>query len=107
MQRRDRHRPPELRPSDSMLVFPAHDGGLWSNQDWRNWRQRIFAPAAEAIGLAKETRPYDLRHTAASLLIAAGRNPIHVAKQMGHSPSMYEDAQAIDIKVEIGTARVV
>ena len=27
---------------------------------------------------------YDLRHTYASLLIAAGKNPLYVARQMGH-----------------------
>jgi len=29
-------------------------------------------------------RPYDLRHTYASLLIAAGKNPLYIARQMGH-----------------------
>jgi site-specific recombinase XerD len=42
----------------------------------------------EAIGLPKETRPYDLKHSAASLFIASGANVIRVAKQMGHSPTM-------------------
>ena len=29
-------------------------------------------------------RPYDLRHTFASLLIAAGKNPLYIAQQLGH-----------------------
>ena len=28
--------------------------------------------------------PYDLRHAFASLLIAAGKNPLYIARQMGH-----------------------
>src|SRR5262249_16884421 len=32
----------------------------------------------------RRIRPYDLRHTFASLLIAAGKNPLYVARQMGH-----------------------
>jgi site-specific recombinase XerD len=76
------------RPSDSTLIFPAHDGGFWSSSDWRNLRQRSFADAVEAIGLPKETRPYDLRHSAVSLAIASGANVVRVAKQLGHSPTM-------------------
>jgi integrase len=76
------------RPSDSALIFPAKDGSFWDQSGWRNWRQRVFAPAAEAVGLPKETRPYDLRHSAASLFIASGANIVRVAKQMGHSPTM-------------------
>ena len=40
---------------------------------------------AEAIGRAK-ARPYDLRHSFVSLLIAEGRTVIDVAQQAGHSP---------------------
>ena len=29
-------------------------------------------------------RPYDLRHTFASLLIAAGKNPLYIARQLEH-----------------------
>lgn len=103
------------RPSDSALIFPAHDDRPMDDQDWRNWRQRVFAPAAKMAGLPRTTRPYDLRHTAASLRLAAGQNPIFVARQMGHSPSMLLDRyshvidafeeQHIDIEAEIEAAR--
>jgi integrase len=76
------------RPSDTELIFSTHDGGFWASSDWRNFRQRAFADAVEAIGLPKETRPYDLRHSAASLSIASGADVVRVAKQMGHSPTM-------------------
>jgi len=75
------------RPGDDALVFPRFDGAVWNEEDWRNWRQRIFAPAASAAGL-KHFRPYDLRHSFVSLLFAEGRTVIEVARQAGHSPTM-------------------
>jgi hypothetical protein len=39
-----------------------------------------------AAGLPKTTRPYDLRHSFASLLLAQQTSPIEVAGQMGHNP---------------------
>ncbi|HKV43831.1 MAG TPA: hypothetical protein VJT32_04035 [bacterium] len=32
----------------------------------------------------RKIRPYDLRHTFASLLITAGKSPLYLARQMGH-----------------------
>src|SRR5690348_1678721 len=32
----------------------------------------------------RRIRPYDLRHAFASLLIVAGKNPLYIARQMGH-----------------------
>ena len=66
-------------------VFPAHDGGPWSVDEWRNWARRIFRPAATRAQV-DIGRPYDLRHTWASLLIQEGRmSLVEVAEQMGHS----------------------
>jgi integrase len=28
------------RPTGTRPVFPAHDGGFWDTDDWRNWRRR-------------------------------------------------------------------
>lgn len=39
--------------------------------------------ATEAAGLAR-TRPYDLRHSFASLLLHEGRSVIYIARQLGH-----------------------
>lgn len=44
---------------------------------------RALARAAEAAGLA-HARPYDLRHSFASLLLHEGRSVIYVARQLGH-----------------------
>jgi integrase len=61
--------------------------GVWKEEEWRNWRQKIFAPAAASAGL-EQIRPYDLRHSFVSLLFAEGRTVIEVARQAGHSPTM-------------------
>jgi hypothetical protein len=37
----------------------------------------------KATGVGR-IRPYDFRHTFASLLITAGKNPLYIARQMGH-----------------------
>ena len=81
------------RPRDGQFVFPGHDGGPWSPDDWKNWRRRIFWPAAAAAGLTG-ARPYDLRHSFVSLLIAEGHNIVEVARQAGHSPKMALDTYA-------------
>ena len=30
------------RPTGTCPVFPAHDGDFWHQDDWRNWRKRIW-----------------------------------------------------------------
>jgi len=42
----------------------------------------------------KHARPYDLRHSFVSLLIADGHNVVEVARQAGHSPKMALDTYA-------------
>src|SRR5581483_11074132 len=44
----------------------------------------------DAAGIAN-VRPYDLRHSFVSLLIAEGRSIVDVARQAGHSPTMALD----------------
>lgn len=51
--------------------------------DWRNWSTRVWRPARAAVGT--DVPPYALRHTFASLQIAAGLNPWQVAALMGHA----------------------
>jgi integrase len=58
-----------------------------SDTGYRNWRRRVFAPAAEAVGL-NGSRPYYLRHLFCSLLLAEGASVVEVARQAGHSPAM-------------------
>lgn len=63
------------------LLFTAPGGGvLWL----RNFRRRVFDPAARSAGLAGLT-PHELRHTAASLAVSAGSNVKAVQRMLGHA----------------------
>jgi integrase len=75
------------RPPASALVFPSPRGDRWSGDDWDNWRERVFDPAAEAVGLPEDVRPRDLRGSFVSLLVYEGMNIVEVAKQLGHAPA--------------------
>lgn len=72
------------RPSPTALVFSTSAGRPWSDVDYRNWRRRRFTVAADKVGLSG-ARPYDLRHSFASLLLAEQMNPAEIAAQLGHS----------------------
>lgn len=50
----------------------------------RNVTKRIWYPALDEMRI-KRRRPYQTRHTCATLWLAAGENPEWIAKQMGHS----------------------
>jgi integrase len=69
------------RPDPRTLVFADSKGGHLRRQ---NWRQRIWIPALAAAG-EPYFRPYDLRHTCATLLIYEGRPVTEVAAHMGHA----------------------
>lgn len=49
-----------------------------------NVTKRIWYPLLRCLGLPLR-RPYQTRHTAATLWLAAGENPEWIARQMGHS----------------------
>lgn len=51
--------------------------------DGDNWRARVFGPAVQAAGLPS-MRVHDLRHTAASLMIASGASIKDVQYALGH-----------------------
>ena len=50
----------------------------------RNVNRRVWYPLLRHLGL-KPRRPYQTRHTAATLWLASGENPEWIARQMGHS----------------------
>ena len=75
------------RPGERAFIFPARDGGPWSAPAYQSWRRRAFARAARAAGV-EGARPYDLRHSFASLLLHEGRSVIHVARQLGHGAEL-------------------
>ena len=47
----------------------------------------MFTPALRSIGVERG-RPYDLRHSFASLLLHEGRSVIYVARQLGHGAEL-------------------
>jgi integrase len=50
----------------------------------RNVTQRVWYPLLRHLGL-RQRRPYQTRHTAATLWLAAGEAPEWIARQMGHT----------------------
>jgi integrase len=118
------------RPNGSEPVFPAHDEGFWSDDDWRNWRNRVWKdepdrPANKRrhepveprrLGCAPPgTRPRDLRSSFITVQVYAGVPLTTVAKQCGTSVVMIEkhyagmienwDGQQIPAEDQIRTAR--
>ena len=49
-----------------------------------NFTNRVWYPLLRHLGL-KRRPPYQMRHTAASLMLASGENPEWVAKVLGHA----------------------
>ncbi len=68
-------------PNEDGLLFPSESGAPF---DPSNFMSRLFKPAAAAAGFPELTF-HDLRHTGASLMIAAGCHVKVIAEQMGHS----------------------
>jgi integrase len=71
----------EAGPRSSGFVFAAPEGGPL---DVHNFRARVWVPAAERAGLAG-LRLHDLRHTCASLAIAAGADVKVLQRTLGHA----------------------
>lgn len=63
------------------FVFCTRNGNPLSH---RNVTQRVWYPLLRSLGLRKR-RPYQTRHTAATLWLASGENPEWIARQMGHA----------------------
>lgn len=65
----------------SKFVFCTREG---QHLDHNNVTKRVWYPLLRHLGLNKR-RPYQTRHTAATLWLAAGENPEWIARQMGHT----------------------
>jgi integrase len=74
-------------PPESVAVFPDARGQAWTANAFEKWRQRRFAKLIAAVGIER-ARPYDLRHSFASLLLHEGRDVIYVARQLGHGAEL-------------------
>jgi integrase len=104
------------RPDAGALVFTRDDGEPWTKDDWDVWRANGWRTACKRAKVRPTPRPYDLRHSFASLLLAEGRTVHYVAAQLGHSPVLtlstyghliaeYADTGSIDAEAEIVKAR--
>ena len=80
------------RPDDDAPVIRAEKvakggSGEWTEPGYEQWINHVWMPALERVGLAYQ-RPYDLRHSFASLLFHEGRSVIYVSRQLGHSAAV-------------------
>lgn len=66
-------------------VFPAHDGGHWQPDDWRNWRRRTWQRIAP-----RGTRPRDLRGSYVTLRVYEGMPLTEIARHVGTSVAMLD-----------------
>ena len=66
---------------DAPFVFCARNG---QPLNYRNLARRIWHPTLKTLGLAAR-RPYQTRHTAATLWLASGEAPEWIARQLGHA----------------------
>jgi integrase len=76
------------RPDDDAPVIRAEkvaSGGTgeWTEPGYEQWINHVWSPALATAGIAYQ-RPYDLRHSFASLLLHEGRSVVDVARQLGH-----------------------
>lgn len=65
----------------SEYVFCNREGNPLDND---NFNDRVWAPLLRHLGL-KHRRPYQMRHTAATLWLASGEQPQWIAGQLGHT----------------------
>ena len=68
------------RTGDQAFVFCTANGTPLDNDNFTN---RVWYPLLRHLGLDAR-RPYQTRHTCATLWLAAGENPEWVARQLGH-----------------------
>ena len=71
----------KLTKGKTEYVFANRKGNPLDN---RNVTQKIWYPLLRFLELEERT-PYQTRHTAGTLLLAAGESPEWIAKQLGHS----------------------
>ncbi len=71
----------QTRETENEYVFTTREG---NPIDAHNFANRIWYPLLRYLGLEKR-RPYQTRHTTATLMLASGENPEWIARLMGHT----------------------
>lgn len=66
---------------DDQYVFCTRNGHPIDNT---NFNDRVWKPLLRNLGF-KYRRPYEMRHTCATLWLAAGESPEWIARQLGHT----------------------
>lgn len=69
------------RTGEHAFVFCTRQG---KPLNYNNVARRVWHPLLRHLGLPRR-KPYQTRHTAATLWLAAGENPEWIARQMGHA----------------------
>ena len=70
-------------PEGFCFPYPGTER-LWTESEYRNWREDYFVPIARSHGLGSESDdPYALRHIYATLRIAAHHPTLYIESSMG------------------------
>jgi integrase len=85
--RRDDDEAQWQRPDFGNLVFPSEVGTPIGTSNLL----RSFRAALKRTGLRTDLRFHDLRHTAGSLMLAAGAQLVDVSRLLGHSSTAVTD----------------
>ena len=75
------------RPDPDRPVIVGQNGEEWTEVGYEQWRAKVWRKALGRAGVPYQ-RPYDLRHSFASLLLHEGRSVIYVARQLGHGAQL-------------------
>jgi len=74
---------PDALPDD--FVFPSKKGGLI---DWHNFANRAWKKVLASLDSIEYRNPYQMRHTAITVMVRGGTDSVMVAKWVGNSPNM-------------------
>ena len=85
--------PNTLDTKSAAIFAKSRYNGIWGQASGSNelhaWRWRDWYPALDAAGVERRV-PYAMRHTFASLAIAAGVSLFELSRFMGTSPQMLD-----------------
>ena len=65
---------------------PRNDGGPWVDE--RPFRRSYWTPTIKRLGI-RYRKPYQCRHTNATMRLMAGQRLGYAAQQMGHTVDMF------------------